>query len=434
MGVGHYPDCSNAYHAGNFDVPVCCLIMLIFLFFIPGIFLVFFKAFIGKGPAELLTYIIGFSFSFFIVFPWLIKLFGIPLQGSICIVLILAGILLVLNHKKIPIRHFTVDKSEISIFLILTAVLLLRLAPLILQQVPAGAVMSIQSYAARLIYYNDGIPDTFAFPAGLPALCAIISLLSETPIHRSSLFVSCFAYALITLGLYILLLRFFNKNVSAFSSVAASFLTISPQKLIGSGDNATVLAVFLSLVAISLVFELKEGFSRLKLSFALLASAAVFIAQPLFFLDASILIVPISFIFALITKRFWAKVKRFSPVIVITGLSFYCFFYLYYSVSMCPVSKADIEAFKWIDRTISKQAIFMNNRGDAGLWIPAITGRMVTDFQGGSVKIVKAKADYIYIGSKAVSDIECKKEDLEKQPWKYKRVYSKDGAQVWKIL
>jgi len=49
-------------------------------------------------------------------------------------------------------------------------------------------------------------------------------------------------------------------------------------------------------------------------------------------------------------------------------------------------------------------------------------------------RTLKLRADYVYIGSKIVSSVEVTAEELSAKPWKYRRVYSKGGAQVWKIL
>jgi hypothetical protein len=155
------------------------------------------------------------------------------------------------------------------------------------------------------------------------------------------------------------------------------------------------------------------------------------------------LIIPLAvFAAPAISKIITIQKKNLLIVFSIIGLSFYCAFYLYNSISMSPVTSADMDAFKWIDREIGKKAVFGNNYGDAGLWIPAIIGRTIMDphsepvnYEELKARLRRYSADYIYIGSKAVyGNIQYKKEDLQKYPLKYKLIYINDGAQVWKIL
>jgi hypothetical protein len=380
---------------------------------------------------------------------------------------------------------------------------------------------------------------------------------------------SCITHALICFGLYIFLLRFFDRNTAVATSIAATFLTRSPQWVIRWGGNPTVLALFFFLVAFSLIIELKEKPSWLKVIFASLALAAVLITHStIFYVGGMILAIyfllsikdykyvyPTAaclFVFMLIfllpylanlkfmlsksaieSTRAWQMADarsvsydiaagipflllsifglplllkknrqvafaflsitavlivltmnfrfRFMPfsyllypgrvaltliiplsvfaapviskiitiqkknlliVFSIIGLSFYCAFYLYNSISMSPMTRTDMDAFKWIDREIGKKAVIGNNYGDAGLWIPAIIGRTIMNPHSEPVNYEELKAhlrwystDYIYIGSKAVyGDIQYKKEDLQRDPLKYKLIYINDGAQVWKVL
>lgn len=413
--------------------------MYIFLFVVPGILLILLKGYIRKGPAELFIYIIGLSLSFFVVMLWPAKILHVPLQVFTWIILISSFLILLLNHKNIQLKEFLIDKKEGFVILILFLALLLRLVPLFLQLAPAGAEMSMQVYIAKTIFDNDGMPSFIAYPTGLPTISAITSMYSEMAVYRSSFFVSCLAHAFVIFGLYVLLLRFFDKNIAIFASIAASFLSISPQSLMSSGDNAIVLAIFFFLVFVSLSVESYRDFSRSKSILALMAFIAAFVTQPFLLFNTAILIIPVAFVIAILIKKFMKKMARFSPVLVVIGILFYSTFYLYDSVLMCPVIQADIDAFKWVDRTISEKAVFINNYGDAGLWIPAITGRSITNpygqlFPAYKPKVGKLKPNYIYIGAKVVYGIEFKREYLESHPWKYKRVYSKGGAQVWKIL
>jgi len=382
------------------------------------------------------------------------------------------------------------------------------------------------------------------------------------------LLMSCLTHSLICFGLYVFLLRFFEKRASATGAIAATFLTRSPQWVIRWGGNPTVLALFFFIIAFSLIIELRGKASWPKMTLASLFLAATLITHSIVFyiggivlvvyflmsfndhkdlLASSIglfiimlvLLVPylidlkftltktaiestrawqmadassviydliagipflmlsafglpalfkknrkVAIIFLAITTamvlltinyRFWfmpfsyllypgrvvlafiiplavfacpaiekiatMQKKHLLAIFTAIGLIFYCAFYLFNSISMCSVTQADLDAFRWMDTTISKKAVIINNYGDAGLWIPAIIGRTITNphsepihFEELKAGLSKLKADYVYIGSKAVYGIDYKKEDLEKKPWKYRIVYNKDGAQLWKIL
>ncbi|MFH1710371.1 MAG: hypothetical protein ABH860_04790 [bacterium] len=552
--------------------------MHLFFFVMPGILLIFSKAFNKKPLTEFLVYAVGLSISFFVVLPWFVKYLNVPLMFSAYLVFISAAIIMVINIKRIDMKLLNIDRNEMILIGIFLLVLFLRCLPVFFQVAPAGADMSMHSYIAQLIYNNDGILKSYehllpisnfgAYPAGFPTLSALISLMRDCPVYRSSLLMSCLTHALICFGLFVLLLRFFDRNTAAATSIAATFLTRSPQWVIRWGGNPTVLALFFFAVAFSLIIELKDGFSWLKVIFASLALAAVLITYPtvfyigglvlsvyflmslknyrnicgtasMLFLFTLILLMPylanlkftltrsaiegarvwqmidaksvmydlaagipllilsafglpvlfrksreLAVVFLAITAvllllilnyRFWVmpfsyllypgrtalalilplavfaapaiskiislQKKTLLIALVIIGSFYYCAFYLYNSIAMCPVAQADIDAFNWIDKTVSRKAVFENNYGDAGLWIPAIIGRAITDphgepihFEGLKAGLSELKADYIYIGSKAVYNITDKAEDLEKKPWKYKRVFSNGSAQVWKIL
>lgn len=133
--------------------------------------------------------------------------------------------------------------------------------------------------------------------------------------------------------------------------------------------------------------------------------------------------------------------KKLATVFVVIGALYFCGFYLYGSFSMCPVTRSDMDAFKWMDTVLNKQAVIENNYGDAGIWIPAVDGMTITnphiipayrkELYGNLMQLEPA---YIYIGSKAVYPVDIKAQDLEDHYRKYRRVYSNGEAQVWKIL
>ena len=285
--------------------------MHIFLFFFPGILLVFSRHFNRKPLSELIIYIVCLSLSFFVITPWFIKYLHLTLTVFAYLVLIGTLLLLFYGRKKIDLKGIRTDRGEIVIAGIFLLIVLLRCLPMFFQIAPAGADMSMHSYIARLICDNDGIPSSYepilpvsnfgAYPSGFPTLSALISLIGDIPVYRSGLLMACLTHALICFGLYVFLLRFFDRNTSAATSIAATFLTRSPQWVIRWGGNPTVLALFFFIIAFSLIIELKKKPSWPKMIFASLALAAVLITHSIIFYVGGIIL---AFYFLLSIKDF----------------------------------------------------------------------------------------------------------------------------------
>jgi hypothetical protein len=545
-------------------------------FIIPGILLVLSGPFRKKGLAEFLVYAVGLSLAYSIVFAWYAKFFHTHLALSFYLTTAACLIVLAVKYKTIVERFRSIDRSEIFTLAAFAGVMLLRLMPMFLQLAPAGADMSMHAYITRLIIGHNGIPNSYepllpiahfgSYPAGFPTLCALITLLGGLSVQTSCMLMTCVTHALITFGLYVLLLRYFNGKTSALTAIAATFLTRDPQWMIRWGGNPTVLALFFFVLAFALIIEQKEGYSTAKAAFAALALSATLLTHSIIFYIGTIvlltyfvatfmtykdafktagailiagaaLILPyainvkfnitgsaldyvrtwqavdaksvmydliggIPFIltslygFYLLFKKdrptsrsflmiyfvvlllianykFWLLPMSYllypgrgalfliipmsifaAPAIIglykrsgtitalaiLIGLSFFSAYYIYNSVSQCSVTDADIAAFKWIDENAPENAVFMNNYGDAGLWIPAIAGRTIKDPQTEPVNMeelragtAKLKAGYVYIGSKKVYGCAFNSKDLAASPGRFKLLYDK-GAQVWKVI
>jgi len=410
------------------------------LFFLPGLVFLL-NSFNKKGISEFIAYIIGFSLSFYIVLIWLIKPLNIPLTGLTYLILIASILFLIINVRIASFEKVGFGKSEIIILVAFIMLFALRLLPMFLQIAPPGSDISAPAYIARLIYDLDRLPNSTevishipehgVYSAGLPLVSSLVSLTSNLPVFRSIFIFSCLAYVFLTLGLYIFLLKFFDKEMAAVSAIAAGFFAVN------TSPN-TMLALFFILISLSLIFDLNKSFSRDKLAFLLITLIAALLTQPLALISFSALLIPSAFAFALLIISFNNIFVKTLPFFLVIGIFLYIF-YLYVSVSMCSVTKADIDAFAWIDHTIGKNALFEVNYSDAGVWLPAIIGRnilIVEEKLSRNEKplIRKRQASYIYIGSKAIGPSGIKKEALEKAPWKFRRIYSNDGAQVWKVL
>lgn len=109
-------------------------------------------------------------------------------------------------------------------------------------------------------------------------------------------------------------------------------------------------------------------------------------------------------------------------------------------VKWSAVTEADMKAMRWIERNTKPEDVFRNSYGNAGLWIPAIAFRPITEphlnpfysdeFKEGSKKL---EANYVYIGAKTVYGEPFAKETFESRSDIYRRVYDSDGVTIYRV-
>ena len=110
------------------------------------------------------------------------------------------------------------------------------------------------------------------------------------------------------------------------------------------------------------------------------------------------------------------------------------------SLDYSLLSEDDIKAFHWILRHTSIKDVFINNYGDAGVWIPAIAYRKVTvndhdpydleELRDGASRLTPT---YVYLGSRPIySSISITLDELE-HSIRYELIYSSGNARVYKI-
>jgi hypothetical protein len=105
------------------------------------------------------------------------------------------------------------------------------------------------------------------------------------------------------------------------------------------------------------------------------------------------------------------------------------------------MSDADLKAIQWIAETTTPGAVIQNRYGDAGLWIPAIAFRPITDphlspfffdeFRAASPRL---KAKYVYVGKKKLLGEPISREEFESRPDKYRKVYDHDEVVIYEIV
>jgi len=101
---------------------------------------------------------------------------------------------------------------------------------------------------------------------------------------------------------------------------------------------------------------------------------------------------------------------------------------------MSSVTKEDSRAINWLKDNTPQEEIIDNNYGDAGLWIPAIISRQITNAHVNVVYLDKLKpsgeARYVYIGKKCVYNCPLKIKDF-KNNLQYKQIYSEEGVFIF---
>ena len=105
------------------------------------------------------------------------------------------------------------------------------------------------------------------------------------------------------------------------------------------------------------------------------------------------------------------------------------------------VSEADIKAIQWLAETTAPGTVVQNHYGDAGLWIPAIAFRPITDphlspfffdeFRAGAAGL---KARYVYIGKQKALGERISLDEFEAMPGVYRKVYNRDDVMIYEIM
>jgi hypothetical protein len=105
------------------------------------------------------------------------------------------------------------------------------------------------------------------------------------------------------------------------------------------------------------------------------------------------------------------------------------------------VTQADLQAMRWIQANTDPRAVFRNQYGDAGLWIPAMAFRGITDphlnpfyfdeFRAASPGL---EARYAYIGKKKALGDPISMQEFESRQNVYRKVYDHDGVMIYEII
>jgi hypothetical protein len=105
------------------------------------------------------------------------------------------------------------------------------------------------------------------------------------------------------------------------------------------------------------------------------------------------------------------------------------------------LTKADLTAMWWIQENTNPGAVFHNRYGDAGLWLPAIAFRPITDphlnpfyfdeFRAASAGL---NAQYVYVGKKKALGEPISLVEFASAPNRYRKVYDQDGVVIYEVI
>jgi hypothetical protein len=163
---------------------------------------------------------------------------------------------------------------------------------------------------------------------------------------------------------------------------------------------------------------------------------------------ALILLIPFSISIGLMVKELFS-IKLFKDYKTIMLLLVITFLFLiakpqinHYNNSsdnFAMVTSEDLVAMDWINKNTPKDAVFLNNYGDAGLWISPLTQRFTIKnqivpvyFDETDEIISKLKPNYVYIGKKNTYETNLELNDF-KDNSKYDKIYSKNEVHIFKI-
>ncbi len=295
----------------------------LFVFFIPGILILFVPAFKEIDLIECIAFVLGLSLSFWIASFWFLNFLPFALSTFFTLVLIISVLLVFFfSFMKPNFSHYKIntDKFNLILLLLFLFLLFLRLLPLTFLIVPTGADMSMHSYITELIIFSNGVPKTYfpligldsfdAFPVGFHSVAALISQFGHIPSYSSALILSCFTYFLLTFFLFIFLKNHLKPVFAFVSAVAFTFFTVNPQGFTAWGANPAILSLAFVFLFIAFLDRIEEK-NWFLILFSALTLTSVFLVHTAIFIQSFYIIGLSFFVFLLLSQEYKNK-KWFS--------------------------------------------------------------------------------------------------------------------------
>lgn len=115
----------------------------------------------------------------------------------------------------------------------------------------------------------------------------------------------------------------------------------------------------------------------------------------------------------------------------------------FYRISMeySLVTAADLQAMQWLRENTGPDDVVSTTYGDAGLWIPAIAFRPITDphatpfyFDELREGLRSLEAKYVYVGARRVYGEPIARQQFDARPDTFRKVYERDGVTIYEIV
>lgn len=216
----------------------------------------------------------------------------------------------------------------------------------------------------------------------------------------------------------------------------SNFILISLMGLyVSINDKKLFRNIMIMILSIVLVI-INSRYNILPLSFILLSERV-----------ATILIIPLSIAIGLMIQKLFESFNQTKPYhkagifIIACLIVIICaknqIHYVNISNQFSMVTSEDLDAFDYIIQNTPEDSYFLNNYGDAGLWISALTYRPSKQIQIPPVYMDEKEnlysnkiPNYVYIGSKKVYETNLLIENYENR---YEKVYTNSNVHIFKL-
>ena len=314
------------------------------LFLLPGLLLGYLPISRKISFFEFCTYSVVFSLSFWICSFWLLKFLPLPLSLFIYFILGISVLLVAFGKSDTFALKPPLFSDLISLaYLIL---LLLLFMPLYYRQiVPSGADMATHSYIARLIFEQNGFPQSYepilpvkqfdSPPFGFPLITASISILGNLPIYKSALILTSLTYVFMGLALLTFLRLYFSLFISLVASLSTLLLSREIFHYIIWGGNLTILSIGFLVFAISFVIKLLDTTKVPTLKYSALFSLILYASFTIHSLPLvnALYMAPFIFLYVISKKNLR---KKYLPFLVLTLLLLIVFAIPFFSSLKSP--------------------------------------------------------------------------------------------------
>ncbi len=239
--------------------------------------------------------VVAVSLAFWMLAFWLLRWLPLPLGASFRGASLAVGIALtVLRVRARPAlpRANPVDTAILALLLLVVPAL--RLVPMTLAVVPAGADMSMHTYVTALIALADGVPDSYrpllgidafgGFPVGFPTLAALVVKLTGLSPHRAAFVLTAVSHALLTPALYAVARARASRGAALLAALTFSFAVLLPQRFVVWGGNPTVFAIAFAVLFLASLAEFRR-WDRWDLLLAATSLAAVLAVHTIVFVQ-----------------------------------------------------------------------------------------------------------------------------------------------------